>query len=140
MKQYRNHDDDFEIVHGKKILRDGRVYHAGSVALMDAVQRGVAKHPARLTDAQGNSGLTTLSRPGFRCLLDDDAGAAAKERGYRDYEKTLCDAWRGKDEEEPGEDDDRRVTDRMQDHQARMRELYSQADAETASAWRGGGR
>jgi hypothetical protein len=57
-------EDDFEIVNGKKVLKDGRKLTVG-LAMMDSldeVQRAVA-NKTRITDAQGGTGL---HRPGFR--------------------------------------------------------------------------
>jgi hypothetical protein len=94
MKHYHTtNDDDFEIINGKKILRDGRVYRR-SMYLMDGGSRTDDRGPMRITDAAGNGGLA-LNRPGYRCLLEDDAGIHAKAEAQRQYLKDLQNAWRG---------------------------------------------
>jgi hypothetical protein len=40
------------------------------------------------------AGGLSLTRPGFRCLLEDDAGAHAKAGAYADYETQLRDAYK----------------------------------------------
>jgi hypothetical protein len=84
-RRYREiYDDD--------LLRDGQGLRVPMFA-MDSVQRAVARHSARVTDANGNSGLA-LHRPGFRFVLDDAAGAHAKEVAYRRADAEMVKAWR----------------------------------------------
>jgi hypothetical protein len=80
-----------------ELLEDGKRLRVPMLAMdgMDPVQRAVARHSARVTDASGNSGLA-LHRPGFRCILDDAAGAHAKEVAYRRADAELVNAWRNR--------------------------------------------
>lgn len=50
----------------------------------------------RLTDGAGRDGLA-LHRPGFRQLLNDDAGRDAKEQAYAAADHQLRNAWRDAD-------------------------------------------
>jgi hypothetical protein len=69
------------------ILRDGY----GTRVHME--MRDSSRGSLRVTDAAGRGGVY-LSRPGFRCLLEDDAGAHAKAEARRCYENSLVNAWR----------------------------------------------
>jgi hypothetical protein len=86
-RKYRRSNDD--------LLEDGERSRVPMFAMdgMDPVQRAVARHAARVTDASGNSGLV-LHRPGFRFVLDDAAGAHAKEVAYRRADAEMVNAWR----------------------------------------------
>jgi hypothetical protein len=77
------------------LLEDGERLRVPMFAMdgMDPVQSAVARHAARVTDASGNSGLA-LHRPGFRFVLDDAAGAHAKEVAYRRSDAEMVKAWR----------------------------------------------
>jgi hypothetical protein len=77
------------------LLEDGERLRVPMFAMdaMDPVQRTVARHSARVTDANGNSG-SALQRPGFRFVLDDAAGAHAKEVAYRRADAEMVNAWR----------------------------------------------
>jgi hypothetical protein len=85
----RNHqsttdDDAYDIIDGKKVLKDGARVH---VTLMDAamtpLQREIATKRARLTDGTGNYSKLAFSRPG---RLTADAGAYdERQRCYDAY-------------------------------------------------------
>jgi hypothetical protein len=80
----------FEVVNGKKILRDGRKYRVPTKLMDGANQR------PRVTDATGDSGLG-LHKPGFRGASDskEQAIAAAKRiAAYDEYERTLTSAYK----------------------------------------------
>jgi hypothetical protein len=86
-RRYRNRDaDDFEIVNGKPILRDGHIYRT-HLRMMDARSVGDSG-PMKISTLDGKSGVA-LNRPGWRCLLEDDAGAQAKQRAYDAYRRDL---------------------------------------------------
>jgi hypothetical protein len=89
-----HHDADYEIINGRKVLKDGRSYRA-HMTMMD--HRTVGRNTAKLTDAAGNDGLA-LHRPGYRCLLQNTAGrqavADALQRARDAYEYGLTTAWR----------------------------------------------
>jgi hypothetical protein len=85
---------DTDIWDERGLLRDHKIYRA-SMALMDhdtVHDRG----PMRVQSLDAARDRN-LNRPGFR-VLDDAAGTAAKNRAYIEYEKSLCDAWRGDSE------------------------------------------
>jgi hypothetical protein len=66
-KQRHDDDDDGNVRYhgdGRGPLRDGQRLRT-PLHLMDAIQRDVARHAARITDAMGDSGLA-LRKPGFR--------------------------------------------------------------------------
>ena len=77
------------------LLEDGERLRVPMFAMdgMDLVQHAVARHSARVTDANGNSGLA-LHRPGFRFVLDDAAGDHAKARAYQSYQDELTSAYK----------------------------------------------
>lgn len=87
MNRKRKNDNAFD-EHG--LLKDGAVYRAGSVHLMD--QKTVSR--PRITDGAGRGGVN-LNRPGFRIadrtISQNYKLAAARE----DYETQLCDAYKG---------------------------------------------
>jgi hypothetical protein len=87
-RKYRSFND-------ADLLQDGEGLRVPMFAMdgMDPVQRAVARHSARVTDANGGSGLA-LRRPGFRFVLDDAAGAQAKEVAYRRADAEMVNAWR----------------------------------------------
>jgi hypothetical protein len=73
-----NDDSDFEIINGKKCLRDGHRYRAGPITMMDSLPRDgygpvritdgsgdASPHLPRVHDGTGDSGLA-MHRPGFR--------------------------------------------------------------------------
>lgn len=78
------------------LIRDGVILRT-RLSAMDNRSVGHNRGPMRITDAAGNAGLA-LQRPGFRCLLEDDASAharaVARAVAYRDYEKSLCDQYK----------------------------------------------
>jgi len=75
--------DQSDIVNGKRIRLRVRT------SFMDSADRG----PMRVTDGAGRAGLN-LNRPGYRCLLEDDAGAFAKAEAQRAYLDDLENAWK----------------------------------------------
>jgi hypothetical protein len=147
---------------------------------MDAVQRSIARSSVRVTDGEGGS--RGLNRPGFR--LDarkvtrrnargeeegtyeeedererqtSDAAMRARDAAYRDYERTLTNAYKnpvGTDAapyEQSAEEivhnasthtesarrlDARSVQQAMRDHAARMDQIYRQYDSAIRDAWR----
>jgi hypothetical protein len=95
-RYYRNgvQIDDAEAFDARGVLRTGVSVRVSMTARdSDELQRGVARHSARVTDAQGNSGLA-LRRPGFRFLLDDAAGAHVKAAAYQRADAEMVNAWR----------------------------------------------
>lgn len=85
-------DDDYEIIDGQKVLKDGRTLR---VRMTDS-QR------VRITDGRGDSRLATLSRPGFRVADGGtekqywarDAQVVARQAAYDAYVQDLCNAYR----------------------------------------------
>jgi hypothetical protein len=69
MKHHHINNDDYEIVNGRKVLKDGRVYRA-KMTLMDSGHR-VSHRPvfARVTDATGDP--LGLHKPGWRVPAQD---------------------------------------------------------------------
>jgi hypothetical protein len=82
-------DDDYEIVNGKKIVKDGRHVRV-PMHMMDGIQHGVAAHFGRVTDAAGGS--EGLGRPGFRLNAAHDA--AARRRLYDQYDEDIGQQWK----------------------------------------------
>ena len=80
-------DDAYEIINGKKVLKDGARVH---VTLIDAER---ARRRVRLTDAAGRSDPFAFSKPGYR--LTADAGAYdERQAAYDAYLQELTTAWR----------------------------------------------
>jgi hypothetical protein len=113
MKRYLNHDDDFQIIQGKKVLKDNRVYRA-KMLTMDAAPGGRDSRIANLIDARhgdrrrvtdGSGDELGLHRPGWRIFDVDDADDA-KAEARRRYEQELCDSWRGDAASNPTKDPD----------------------------------
>jgi hypothetical protein len=95
-----NDDADFEIIAGRKCLRDGKRYRSGGLTMMDSsttmdgYQRMLDGRPARITGGSGDP--LGCHKPGWRVFDFDDAAANdAKAEARRRYEQELCDAWRG---------------------------------------------
>jgi hypothetical protein len=92
--------DIFEIINGKRCLKDGHVFRTRMRAMDSAAQRA---KPVRSIDA-ANGGRMGLHRPGFRIPRDGAGDAAPRthavaaeaklDAAYADYEKTLCASWR----------------------------------------------
>jgi len=88
----RNHqsttdDNAYDIINGKKVLKDGARVH---VTLMDAER---ARRRARLTDAAGRSDPLAFSKPGYR--LTADAGAYdERQAAYDAYLDYVTNAWK----------------------------------------------
>ena len=144
-------DDAFEIIDGKKVLKDG-----GRLT----VKTTMRDSQERITDAAGKDGHG-LHRPGFR-LLADDVGPVAKAIARDEYEEEITNAWRnpptgagssGPRGQRSGdtctingypghleEDDDGKfvcVPDRQRkDAATSLDELYRRRDFEDANAWR----
>jgi hypothetical protein len=101
MKQYHTNDDDFEIINGKKYLRDGHRYRAGPITMMDSLPRdghgpvcitdGSGASLPRVHDGTGDSGLA-MHRPGFR--VTDAPLSDELQRAHDAYEHDLTTAWR----------------------------------------------
>jgi hypothetical protein len=105
-KQMRNkhhiNNDDYEVINGRKVLKDGRRYHAGSVLLMDSA---TPRHPGfpRVKTADGND--LSFHKPGWRLAATHDAdlaefsyGVTAADRqaiidARQQYEDELTSAW-----------------------------------------------
>jgi hypothetical protein len=70
-KQYHNADDDFEIVRGKKVLKDGRIFRTKMTVMDNAMSH---RPIARVTTADGDplsmtgpaGGSLPLMRPAIR--------------------------------------------------------------------------
>jgi hypothetical protein len=99
-KQYHNADDDFEIVRGKKVLKDGRIFRTKMTAMDNAISH---RPIARVTTADGDP--LSMHRPGWRLAATHDAdppefsdGVAAADRqaiidAMQQYEDELTSAW-----------------------------------------------
>lgn len=104
-------DDDFKIVQGKKVLKDGKSYRrTGGLLMMDsneplttrraariaADQAADSRIPFKVTDGNGQDGLS-LQRPGFRmnATVDHDADQRRQQivDARMEYESALCSAW-----------------------------------------------
>ena len=113
----RNHqsttdDDAYEIINGKKVLKDGARVH---VTLMDAER---ARRRTRLTDAAGRSDPLAFSKPGYRLT--------AGEPGLIDQ-----------DELPDGHRFDGMTVDQIQrSHQENMRRIYDEVASKQSEAWR----
>ena len=112
MKPHDEEDDDLFDEHG--MLKDGRRWRL----------------PLRMTDS-----LQFGHRPGF---VTDARAASEREAAYREYERTLQDAWKN-----PPAGEDCKVTDRQapssRDGTGDGRQAaYAEYEAYIAHAWRGG--
>jgi len=88
----RNHhsttdDDAYEIIDGKKVLKDGARVH---VTLMDAER---ARRRVCLSDAAGRSDDLAFSRPGYRLTTDANA-YDERQRCYDEYIAEKQNEWR----------------------------------------------
>jgi hypothetical protein len=162
-----DNDDAWEIINGKKVLRDG---HKVTVPLR---LRDAMRDRPRIRDGRGNA---PGHKPGF---LISDANADAKRRAYADYERDLANAY--KDQPSAGAypltaaaegsactidgwpgtlqrrgdwlvcvpnkqsfnggnggDDPDAASDSIKDHRQRMAQLYSAYDADLQNKWRTG--
>jgi hypothetical protein len=103
MKHHHINNDDYEIVNGRKVLKDGRVYRA-KMTLMDSGHR-VSHRPvfARVTDATGDP--LGLHKPGWRVPAQDardplarhvvtDAARQAVLDARQHYLDELTSAWK----------------------------------------------
>jgi hypothetical protein len=98
-------DEDFETTaDGRKILKDGHVFHVG-LSMMDGVQRAVAMSDMarRSRAAFGDQFALSLHQPGFRTT--DAAGnvvdRSASERARKEWIAEMQDAWRPKADAQP---------------------------------------
>jgi len=96
----RYNDDDFELIDGQLILKDGHTHHV-RLTDEDSMQREVAAYAAqKMADAAakrfGLSDSFAMNRPGFRHLMDGKA-IAAKERAYELRDRADTEAWRDAD-------------------------------------------
>jgi hypothetical protein len=87
-------DDDRNPFDRNGLLKNGRSFRVRTT-MMDAMPRDLREHSRRplITDDAGRGGLA-LNRPGFRVMLDDAAGAHAKEVAYRRADAEMVEAWR----------------------------------------------
>jgi hypothetical protein len=92
-----NDDDDFELINGRKVLKDGRTLHVPMTRMsmmdgLDEVQRAVARDAEkhRVTDANGST--LGLHRPGFR--VSDVFATDERRRIYDGYDAELRDAYK----------------------------------------------
>jgi hypothetical protein len=101
MKHHRTIDaDDFEIINGKKCLKDGRTYRAGPVTLMDSAMQRDMRNFDRVTDLHDSK--YGLHRPGFRQLSDSNTGSRlwldarrkAIEAAYAVYDADLANSYK----------------------------------------------
>jgi hypothetical protein len=117
MNQMSNHqsttdDDAYDIINGKKVLKDGARVH---VTLMDAER---ARRRARLTDAAGRSDPLAFSKPGYRLT--------AGEPGSVDH-----------DEPPDRHRFDEMTLDQIQrSHQENMRRIYDEVACKQSEAWK----
>lgn len=148
-RHYQNIDDDED----RRIVRDGEFVRV-PLHLMDATQRAMHDHFFTMHDGAGN---TPGHRPGY-VMNDarDDAMRDAKQTAYDEYQRDLCNAWRGTidarkvTQRDPRgrllstfeEIDDALSRDGMtidqisRDHQQRMSSAYQQYDEQLRNAWR----
>jgi hypothetical protein len=76
---HTTNDEDFEIINGKKCLRDGHRYRVGPITMMDSLPRG-GHGPVRITD-----GGLGLHRPVYRQFnFDEKSYGAMTMKRYRD--------------------------------------------------------
>ena len=61
---YENDEEDFEILNGKKVLKDGRTLRVRTTMLDSR-----SLYPVRISDGTGDP--LSLNRPGFRMHTDD---------------------------------------------------------------------
>jgi hypothetical protein len=99
-KQYHNADDDFEIVRGKKVLKDGRIFRTKMTAMDNAMSH---RPIARVTTADGDP--LSMHRPGWRLAATHeardplarhvvtDADRQAIIDARQQYEDELTSAW-----------------------------------------------
>ena len=141
MTRQRHGDDDDRNVRyhgdGRGPLRDGERLRT-PLHLMDAMQRDVARHAARITDAMGDSGLA-LRKPGFRV-----SDAFQRDLSiYDQYDEEVSRLW---ENPPPGagssgprgerEGDSVYVPDRSHQDAMTMDEVYQAYDLEISQRWR----
>ena len=98
MSQTYNHQDedfdddaDFEIIDGKKVLKDFRGLRV-PMHMMDGVQRQVADNNERLTaDRRSTFVDARAHRPGWRL---PDSADSTKQKIYDDYDRRVGSLWR----------------------------------------------
>jgi hypothetical protein len=157
MRHHTEDDEHFDVVDGKKVLKDG---HRIRVSLMDAETAPACWHGVH--DGHGRYHLVG-HRPGF---LVADATTRDNRRAYADYERELTEAYKNPstcfrgtpsiasddyeserherefDSEPYSESVGLRYSDGsnleqlMHVHRQRMARLYDQIDKELNEAWR----
>ena len=119
MKRYPNDDSDFEIIQGKKVLKDNRVYRAIMV-LMDAAPDNQRR--SRIVDAAQPGDPYGTHRPGYRVFdVDDTGGRKAIADAHEAYLFDLENAWRGDAAQNPTKDPDLNDPDDDEDDDERPR-------------------
>lgn len=86
-------DDDFELINGKPILRDGHSFRV-PVRLMDGVQRQLRERTGHGTQLHDGYGGSVGFRPGF-VVPKDAANVDTRQRAYAAHCDALENAWRG---------------------------------------------
>jgi hypothetical protein len=106
MRRDHNDDDIFEIINGKKIVKDGKKIRVATTFMDAAIRKDVA-HFGRVTDATGSD--TGLHQPGFR--LNSRVSAADRNKIYQQYDQQKQNEWRGHrvDKGHADEDEDERL-------------------------------
>jgi hypothetical protein len=133
----QRHDDD-DAFDERGILKDGRSYRV-PLRMMDSMQRDIARHAARITDAMGESG-PALRRPGYRV-------SAALPRDwsiYDAYDEAVSRMWENNAPTGGGSSgprDEREgnsvcVPDRSHQDAMTMDEVYRAYDVEISQRWR----
>jgi hypothetical protein len=119
MTRYLNDDSDFEIVNGKKVLKDNRTYRAKMV-LMDAAPDNQRR--SRIVDAAQPGDPYGTHRPGYRVFdVDDTGGRKAIADAHEAYLFDLENAWRGDAASNPTKDPDLNDPDDDEDDNERPR-------------------
>ena len=141
MTKQRHDDDDGNVRYhgdGRGPLRDGERLRT-PLHLMDAMQRDVARHAARITDAMGESG-PALRRPGYRV-----SDAFPRDWSVYDaYDEAVSRLWENNPPSGAGssgprgerEGDSVCVPDRSHQDAMTMDEVYRAYDLEISQRWR----
>ena len=129
----------------RKQLRDPQGRESGSEEFEyeDDPDRDHSDDAIKLTDGYGRDGLA-LHRPGFRQLLNDDAGRDAKEQAYAAADHAARNAWRDADplagSTGAGEREFTQRGDTAADRRAALVDAYERADQAARDAWIGNKR
>jgi hypothetical protein len=119
-KEMEMDDEDFEIVDGRPVLKDGRRFCTPMIA-MDELQKAVA---GVLHDGLGNP---AGYKNGYVFSSNDEAAQAARAEAYAAYDEQLVNAWRNAPSSTPATSP--ATVDERKDP-------YSTYDRKLVNAWR----